>query len=142
MADENIYEELKDVLDGFKEFLEQQPRFDTIKTAIQSLASVIPKIVDVIDLLIDLMNQIKTEIQNLDVSAIPGLSDVSEFTGQITGFLDAAADLLSDQVSGTVDDIRSAINLVGGLPSLEEVKADILELIEFIVGKLGELKPA
>jgi phage-related protein len=142
MADDNIYQDLKDVLEEFKTFLAQEPRFGTIKTAISSLASVIPKIVDVIDLLIDLMNQIKTEIQNLDVSAIPGLSDVSEFTGQITSFLDAAADLVSDEIKGTVDDIRSAINLVGGLPSLEEVKADIVELIGFIVGKLGELKPA
>ncbi|MEJ2557407.1 MAG: hypothetical protein P8186_14460 [Anaerolineae bacterium] len=140
MADNNIYEELKDALDDFKTFLDENVA--VIRPAIQALAGLIPGIVDVIDLLIDLMNQIKTEIQNLDVSGIPGLSEVSEFTTKITGFLDASADLLPDEAEGTVSDIRSALNVVGGLPSLDAVKQDILDLIDAIVAHLNSLKPA
>jgi hypothetical protein len=136
----NLYEELKDVLEDFKSFLDSNVA--TIKPAIQALASLIPQIVDVIDLLVNLMNQIKTEIENLDVSAIPGLSQVSQFTTQISNFLDASADLLSSDTSSTVASIRSAINVVGGLPSLDTVKQDILDLITSIVGDLNELKPA
>jgi phage-related protein len=140
MAEDNIYQELKDVLEDFKTFLDEQA--DTIRPAIQALASLIPQITEVIDLLVNLMNQIRTEIENLDVSSIEGLSEVSDFTGQISSFLDAAADLLSDEVSGTVDDIRSALNVIGGLPSLDEVKQDILDLIDAIVGDLQSLQPA
>ncbi len=140
MADNNIYEELKDALDDFKTFLDEN--VGVIRPAIQALAELISGIVDVIDLLVGLMNDIKTEIQNLDVSAIPGLSQVSEFTSQITGFLDAAADLLSAEAEGTVSDIRSALNVVGGLPSLDDVKQDIQDLIDAIVGHLNSLKPA
>jgi ABC-type transporter Mla subunit MlaD len=140
MADSNIYEELKDALEDFKTFLDENVA--TIRPAIQALASIIEGIVDVIDLLVDLMNDIKTEIQNLDVSSIPGLSEVSEFTTKIASFLDASADLLPDEAEGTVSDIRSALNVVGGLPSLDEVKQDILDLIDAIVGHLNSLKPA
>ncbi len=141
MADSsNLYQELKDVLEDFKEFLDEN--VPVIKPAIQALAELISGIVDVINLLVELMNQIKTEIENLDVSAIPGLSEVSQFTQQITNFLDTSADLLPDEASGTVDSIRSALNVVGGLPSLDEVKQDILDLISAIVGHLNSLKPA
>lgn len=140
MADENIYQELKDVLEDFKTFLDEQA--DTIRPAIQTLASLIPQITDVIDLLVDLMNQIRTEIENLNVSDIEGLSEVSEFTGKISDFLDASADLLSDEVGDTVEDIRSALNVIGGLPSLDEVKQDILDLIDAIVTDLQSLQPA
>lgn len=141
MADNsNIYEDLKKALEDFNKFLEDNVA--TIRPAIQQLASMIPGIVDVIDLLVNLMNDIKTEIENLDVSNIPGLSEVSEFTTMITGFLDASGDLLPEGSEGTVSDIRSALNVVGGLPSLDEVKQDILDLIVAIVGHLNSLKPA
>jgi hypothetical protein len=140
MAGENLYQELKDVLQDFKTFLDDN--VPTIKPAILALASLIPEIVDLIDLLIDLMGDIKTEIENLDVSDIPALSQVSEFTEKISNFLDASADLLPDDADGTVEDIRSAISVVGGLPSLDEVKQDILDLIGDIVTHLNSLKPA
>ncbi|MCA9941840.1 MAG: hypothetical protein H6656_00635 [Ardenticatenaceae bacterium] len=140
MAEKNIYQELKVALEDFKKFLDDNVA--VIRPAFQQLASLIDGIVDVIDLLVNLMNQIKTEIQNLDVSNIQGLSEVSEFTAKITGFLDASADLLPDDAQGTVDNIRSALNVVGGLPSLDEVKQDILDLIDAIVGQLNSLKPA
>lgn len=140
MAETNLYEELKDALQEFKDFL--HPIVDQIRDAIQALASMIPGITDIIDLLIDLMNQIKAEIEKLDVNAIPGLSDVVNFTARITGFLDASADLLPDGSEGTVADIRSAMNVVGSLPSLEQLKQEILDLIDFLVTDLTSLKPA
>jgi len=146
MAEKNLYQELKDVLEDFKTFLDEN--VPTIKPAILALASLIPEIVDLIDLLIDLMGDIKTEIENLDISDIPALSEVSEFTEKISNFLDTSVDLLPDDASGTVEDIRSAISVVGGLPSLDEVKQDILDLIGSIstsgtiLFHLNSLKPS
>ncbi len=138
MAEDNLFEQLKSVLQDFKDFLDTN--VPTIKPAIQALASLIPQIVDLLDLLIGLMNDLKTEVQNLDVSAIPGLDQVSEFTGQITTFLDTTKDLLPDQAS-TIEEIRSVANVVTGLPSLDEVKTEILALIDAITAHLNSLKP-
>lgn len=138
MAEENLFEQLKSVLQDFKDFLDTN--VPTIKPAIQALASLIPQIVDLLDLLIGLMNDLKTEVQNLDVSSIPGLDQVSQFTGQITTFLDTTKDLLPDQAA-TIEEIRSVANVVTGLPSLDEVKTEILALIDAITAHLNSLKP-
>jgi len=138
MAEDNLFEQLKSVLQDFKDFLDTN--VPTIKPAIQALASLVPQIVDLLDLLIGLMNDLKTEVQNLDVSAIPGLDQVSQFTSQITTFLDTTKDLLPDQAS-TIEEIRSVANVVTGLPSLDEVKTEILALIDAITVHLNSLKP-
>ncbi len=139
MAENTLYEDLKDVLQDFKTFLDENVA--TIRPAVSALAEMIPKIVELIDLLIDLMNQIKTEIENLDVSAIPGLSEVSEFTTKIQSFVDTSKDLLPDDAKGTADDVLEVVNVVSGLPSLDDVKTEILDLITAIVAHLNSLKP-
>lgn len=139
MAENTLYEDLKEVLTDFKNFLDENVA--TIKPAVQALASLIPKIVDLIELLIELMNQIKTEIQNLDVGAIPGLDKVTEFTDQIKSFVDTSKDLLPDDAKGTADDVLEVVNVVSGLPSLDEVKDEIITLIDAIVAHLNSLKP-
>ncbi|KIH77069.1 hypothetical protein SAMN05660860_00434 [Geoalkalibacter ferrihydriticus] len=137
MAETNLFEELKDVLQDFKDFLDAN--VPTIKPAIQALASLIPQVTDLIDKLIELMNSLKTEINNLDVSAIPGLSEVSSFTTKIGTFLDTAESLLPGQ-AGTINDVRSVANVVTSLPSLDEVKTEILTLIDAIIAHLNSLK--
>lgn len=138
MAEQNLFEQLKDVLQDFKDFLDSN--VPTIQPAIQALASLIPQIVDLLDLLIGLMNDLKTEVQNLDVGGIDNLDKVSQFTSQITTFLDTTKDLLPDQAS-TIEEIRSVANVVTGLPSLDEVKAEIIALIDAIIAHLNSLKP-
>ena len=138
MAEKSLYEELKDVLEDFNSFLDDNVA--TIKPAITALASVIPKITDLIDLLIELMGKIKTEIENLDVSSIPGLSEVSEFTDSVKTLLDTSKDLLPDDARGTADDVLEIVNVVSGLPSLDDVKGEILSLIDAIVAHLNSLK--
>jgi phage-related protein len=137
MAAENIYQELKDVLQDFKDFLDEN--VPTIKPAIQALTSLIPQITELLDKLIDLMNKLKTEIENLDVSAIPGLAEASTFTEKVKAFLEAAKNLLPEEAE-TIDDVLGVADVVSGLPSLDEVKADILSLIDAIVAHLNSLK--
>ncbi len=137
MAADNLFQELKDVLQDFKDFLDAN--VPTIKPAIQALASLIPQINELIDKLIDLMNKLKTEVQNLDVSAIPGLAEASEFTTKVKAFLEAAKNLLPDEAD-TIDDVLGVADVVTGLPSLDEVKTEILALIDAIVAHLNSLK--
>jgi hypothetical protein len=139
MAEKNLFEELKDVLQDFKDFLDANVA--TIKPAINALAGLIPQINELIDLLISLLDKLKTEIENLDVSSIPGLEEVSSFTSKIRAFLEAAKNLLPEE-SATIDQVLSVADVVTGLPSLEEVKAEILSLIAAIRAHLVSLKAA
>ena len=139
MADTNLYEELKDALTQLKDFLEDNTA--TIKPAIQALASIVPQVVTLIDQLIDLLNQVKTEIANLNVSGIPGLSEVSGFTENVTTFLNTAKALLPREAS-TIDEVLGAASVVGSLPSLDQVKQEILDLIDAVIGNLEQLKPS
>ncbi len=137
MAGTNIYQDLKDVLQDFKEFLDTN--VPTIKPAISALTAVIPQITELLDKLIELMGKLNTEIANLDVSGIPGLAEASEFTAKIKSFLAATKNLLPDE-SDEIDAVLGIADVVTGLPSLDEVKGEILSLIEAIVAHLRNLK--
>jgi hypothetical protein len=137
MAGSNIYQDLKDVLQDFKDFLDTN--VPTIKPAISALASLIPQITELLDKLIELMGKLKTEIQNLDVSGIPGLAEASEFTAKIKSFLEATKNLLPDEAD-EIDSVLGIADVVTGLPSLDDVKSDILSLIDAIIAHLNNLK--
>lgn len=137
MADQNLFEQLKDVLADFKSFLDDN--VPTIKPAIQAIASLVPQVNDLIDLLIELLGKLKTELENLDVGTIPGLAEVSEFTGKIPAFLEAAKKLLPNETA-SIDAIADVADVVTGLPSVDAVKAEILTLIAAIVAHLNSLK--
>lgn len=139
MADSNLFQELNDVLQEFKTFLDQN--VPTIRPAIQAIASLIPQVTELIDKLVDLMGKLKTEIQNLDVSAIPGLSEATEFITKIKSFLAAAKNLLPDEAA-TIDEVLAVADVVGGLSGLDDVKQEILDTIDAIIAHLNSLKPA
>lgn len=137
MNGSNLFQELKDVLQEFKDFLDENVA--TIRPAINALAGLIPQINDLLNLLIGLMNSLKTEIENLDVSGIPGLEEVSAFTTRIRAFLEAARNLLPDE-AGTIDEVLGVADVVTSLPSLDEVRAEILALITAITAHLESLR--
>lgn len=138
MADKTLFEELQEVLAEFKSFLDDNVA--TIKPAIQAIASLIPQVTELLDLLIELLGKLKTELQNLDVGAIPGLGEVAEFTGMIPAFLEAAKKLLPDEAA-SIDSIADVASVVTGLPSVDAVKAELISLIDAINAHLNSLKP-
>jgi len=139
MGNGNLFQELHDILVEFRDFLNDN--VPTIAPAIQAIASLIPQVVELIDKLIELMNKLKTEIQNLDVSAIPGLEEATEFITKVKTFLDAAKSLLPDEQEA-INDVLEVADVVGSLSGLDTVKQEILDLIDEIVGHLNSLKPS
>ncbi|NDJ19001.1 hypothetical protein [Myxacorys almedinensis] len=135
----NLYQELKDVLQDFKTFLDDN--VGTIKPAVQALGSIVPQINELINKLVDLMGKLKTEINNLNVGSIPGLGEVSTFTDKIKSFLNTAKNLLPSE-AGTIDDVLGVADVIGGLPSVDEVKGEVITLIDAIVVHLNSLKAA
>jgi hypothetical protein len=136
MATPNLYQDLKKALTDFKTFLDTN--VTKIKPAIQALKSIVPQIGDLVTKLVDLMNKLKTEIQNLNVANVPGLSQLAGFTSAAQTLLTTAESLLPDQKS-SIDEVLSVVNVVGGLPSLDTVKQDILTLIDGIIADLNSL---
>jgi len=138
MPAQNLFEELKAALTAFKVFLDANTA--TIKPAIQALKSIVPQITELITKLIDLMGKLKTEINNLNPGAVgEGLTKVTEFTNATKTLLTTAKDLLPNE-AGTIDDVLGVVNVVSSLPSLDAVKAEIIALIDSIVGNLNQLK--
>ena len=135
----SLFEDLKNALQEFKDFLDQN--VNTIKPAVAALKSLVPQITELLEKLVELMGKLKTEINNLNVNAIPGLNDASQFTEMMKNFLNAMKTLLPDEAD-EIDSVLEVANLVTGLPSLDSVKAEILSLIDAITGHLNTLKTA
>lgn len=132
----NLFQELHDALTQFKQFIEANQA--TLKTAITGLKSIVPQVGDLLTKLITLMGQLKDAVNNLNVSAIPGLDKISQFTTAATSLLQAAEALLPQQKSA-IDDVLSAANVVTGLPSLGAIKQEILDLLTAVVTDLQAL---
>lgn len=141
MAGENeassLIADLRAALTEFKGFLDEN--VPVIRPAINAIASLIPQINELLDMLLELMNSLKAEVQRLDVSNIPGLEEVSEFTGQVTTLLETTRALLPAQ-EGAINEVLSVAGVVGGLPELNEAKAEIIALIDAISAHLNSLK--
>lgn len=142
MPPEDTFHQLQTVLQQFKTFLDTNK--NTIKPAVEALKTVVPQVVDLIDKLIALMTEIKTEIKteinNINPAAIPGLQQVTEFTGQVSSFLTTARPLLPAAGASTVDEVQSALGVVSGLGNLQGIKTQLLALIDDINADLNFLK--
>lgn len=136
----NLFQELKDVLTTFKQFLDTN--VNTIKPAITALKAIVPQVTELLDKLVDLMGKLKTEINNLNPGAVgSGLTQVTQFTNSAKTLLETAKNLLPNEAS-TIDDILSVISVVSSLPSLDAIKTEIIQLIDAITGHLNTLKTA
>lgn len=134
----NLFEELKEALDKFKKFLDDNT--DVIAQAVRALKAIVPQITELIDKLIDLIGKLKTEINKLDPGVVgTGLAKATEFTTSVKTLLVTAKGLLPNEAD-TIDDVIKVADVVSSLPSIGEVKAEIIELIDAIVTNLNKLK--
>ena len=135
---QNIYQELKDVLQEFKDFLDTNA--PTIKPAIAPLNQILGgRVFELLDKLVDLLTRLKGEINNLNVGSVPGLDQVSQFSNAVKTLLETSKNLLPNETE-TIDDILGVVQVVSGLPTLDTVKADIIGLLDAIIGHLNNLK--
>jgi ABC-type transporter Mla subunit MlaD len=134
----NLYQQLKDALQQFKQFLDGAAA--TLAPVIKQLAPMVPQIGTLIDQLIGLMNQLHDAVNQIDVTNIPGLQQVTQFTTGVTTLLQTAESLLPAE-QAAIDEVLKAASVVTQLPSLTDVKQQILDLLTGIIGDLQALKP-
>ena len=135
----NLFEELKEVLDDFRTFLNDN--VDVIRPAIVALTSLLPQLGELVDKLLDLVGKLKQEIENFDLSSIGAgeLGQALEFVDKVTSFLEASKALLPDEAD-TIDEVLSVANVAGSLPSLDGVKQEILDLLDHAAPERGILQ--
>ena len=138
----NLFQELQTVLTTFEAFLDTNVNNEAFKSAVRALKSIVPQITELITKLIDLMGQLRTEIDRLNPGSLgAGLNQVTEFTSSARTLLETARTLLPNEAA-TIDEILGLINVVGSLPSLDTIKGTLLTLITKIIGHLDTLKNA
>lgn len=138
MAAPNVFQELKNVLTELKTFLDG-PTVAAIKTAINTLAALVPQINDVITELITLLTKLDTAIQNLNVGQIGGLDKVATFSKSIKTLLETAKGVLPNETA-KIDEVITGIDFVAGLPSVDSLKGEIHTLLGEIIGTLNGFK--
>jgi ABC-type transporter Mla subunit MlaD len=136
MAD-NLYQDLRDALADLAAFL--QDKADTIEPAIQTLASLVPQVNDLIDKPIALLESLKTEINRLSGNIPDGVEDAFAFAARIKDMVATARALLPFD-SEAVDDVADIADLISGLPTLDQLKTEILALIDTVKRLLTEMK--
>jgi ABC-type transporter Mla subunit MlaD len=135
----NLFDDLKKALQELKDFLaDKEP---LIEPAIKALKGLGLPIGDLLTELITLLNKLKTGIKNLDTSQVPVLNDVSAFTASVRAALEAAKSLLPDEAAD-IDKVLGIADVVTSLPSLDQVKQEITDLIDAIVADLDKLNKA
>lgn len=137
----SLFEDLKRVLTEFKTFLDAN--IGTIRPAIQTLAAAVPQLRDLIGELATLLAQLKTEIHNLNPGAVGGdaLAKVTQFSSSTRTLLETAKSLLPNQAAA-IDQVLGALNVVGSLPSLDAIKAEIETLLDAVIAHVRSLQPA
>jgi hypothetical protein len=126
------------VLTDLKTFLDENTA--KIKDAVNALVAIVPQVGELIDSLINILNDLKVQVNKLDPAAIPNLAEAAAFAGRAQAFLASSRKLLPARAD-VIDDASDVAEVVAGLPALgAEVKAEIIALIDAIVANLNALK--
>jgi hypothetical protein len=136
MATPDLFQRLRKALSDLKTVLDTNS--PVLKPAIQTLKLVLPQAGNLLGQLIGLLNDLKAEIQNLDVSNVTGLAQLSTFAASAEAVLRTSEDLLLDD-KDNISDVLRILDVVEALPSLNATRADILALIDGIVADLNSL---
>lgn len=133
----NVYDELKNALVQVNSILEQGT--DIIKPAVHALAAVVPQINELLDKVLDLLGRLKVEINKLDVSAIP-VDKVLPFLDGLASLLESSRNVLPADSKDTIDTASDVINVIKTIPTPEQIKAEVVGLLDSVSGHITELK--
>ena len=133
----NVYDELKNALVQVNSILEQGT--DIIKPAVHALAAVVPQINELLDKVLDLLGRLKVESNKLDVSAIP-VDKVLPFLDGLASLLETSRNVLPADSKDTIDTASSVINVIKTIPTPEQIKAEVVGLLDSVSGHITALK--
>lgn len=136
MAIENIFQTLDTALKDFRQFLDNDAVVNNIKAALDQIKTFVPQVGEVLGTIVNLLEDLKTELAKFDLSNIDDLESVLSFAEKATDVLQATKAILPD-ATDTIDDVVQAVEVAGSLDELtDELRQSINESIDTIINKL------
>ncbi|MDQ4023919.1 MAG: hypothetical protein M3217_00290 [Actinomycetota bacterium] len=136
----NLYEDLRTALQQFDTFVGTEPNRTALKNAYGALAQLFPQLGPAVIDLEALLGRVREEINNLNLGAVPGLTQVTTLAQSVSTLLDSAKALVPEE-EAAIDDINEALSVVGGLSGVtDQVKADIIAAIDSVLGHLAFIR--
>jgi methyl-accepting chemotaxis protein len=130
----NIYEQLRDALKEFKEFLEKDN--GEIKGVLSQVVSNFPPLGGLIKSLLDLLDDLKAEIADL-ADNLEDIDKARSFAKTAQKVVEAGKELLTD--SPVVETVLDVVKVINDIPSLADVQTEIDETIGLIKGHLQDV---
>lgn len=136
---DDVFADLKAVLQSLKDHLDNN--VGVIQPALSALRLIVPGQVDaLLTGLGDVLTDLVTELQALNVNAVPGLDETGEFAQRVAALAGAVRPLMPD-ATGRLDALDANASYIASLPSLGAVRADLIALSEAILAHLESLAP-
>jgi hypothetical protein len=143
MPVENAFETLNSTLQEFKNFLDNlvaTGEFATLKTGLQVLQNFVPQIATMLNRVIVLLQDLRNEIDGMDLGAIPNVGDAVTMVENVSSVLEAARAFLPGQEK-EIDEVMNVAHVVSSIPGLTaNLKESILSCIDAIIVHFSNLK--
>jgi len=143
MPVENAFETLNSTLQEFKTFLDNlvaTGEFAALKTALQTLQSFVPQIATMLNRVIALLQDLRNEIDGIDMGAIPNVDDAVTLVENVSNILEAARAFLPGQAN-EINEVMDVAHVVSSMPGLTgNLKENILSCIDAIIVHFTNLK--
>jgi hypothetical protein len=143
MPVENAFETLNTNLQEFKNFLDNlvaTGEFAALKTALQALQNFVPQIATMLNRVIALLQDLRNEIDGMDLGAIPNVGDAVTMVENVSSVLEAARAFLPGQKK-EIDEVMNVAHMVSSIPGLTaDLKENILSCIDAIIIHFTNLK--
>jgi phage-related protein len=143
MPVENAFETLNSTLQEFRNFLDNlvaTGEFSALKTALQTLQSFVPQIATMLNRVIALLQDLRNEIDGMDIGAIPNVDDAVTMLENVSSVLEAARAFLPGQ-ENEIDEVMNVAHMVSSIPGLTtDLKENILSCIDAIIAHFSNLK--
>jgi hypothetical protein len=139
MADSNALDQLKTALADIEDFLTNNG--DKIKALVHAAADLFPPINTLIDILVELLDKLKTIVENLQLpqgaDVAKTIQDISQKSGNLLAAIRA---FLSKDDDAEIKRVEDAIRAVGSLADFDKVKTELLGAIKRVRDLLAGLK--
>lgn len=135
----NVYEEIKNALTTVKGILDQGT--GVIKPAVQALSSTVPEVNTLLGKLVELLDSLKTAVNDLDAGAIgQHINTVLNLVNASKALIEKAREALPDDKKQVATTALEVATVVASLPSFDQLKAEIVALIDAVKTSIQSLR--
>ena len=137
MTDAVVYEEVRKNLQALRNFLLNNET--ALRSAIDSLATVVPQVRHLTGNLVTVMEQFRTTLESVREITFSDIELLVEFAGHLHNFLSADNPLLPEEPEHRKD-LADSTRLLSGLNALAQMREDLVQITEDIIFQVRGLR--